>query len=497
MNSYWNIENNTNFDELKEDIDTDICIIGGGLTGLTTAYYLSKQNKDVVILERDKVCSHTSGGNTGKVTSQHGLFYKYLSDSKGETFAKKYLEANESAIKNIENIIKEENIQCDFEKQSAYVFTKQEKELEKIKNEVDTVNKISDISQFVEKVQLPINALGAIEFKNQAKYHPVKYADGLCKAIVKNNGRIFEHSKAIDLKSENGKNVVYLDNYKITANYVVIATRYPIINFPGYHFLKMYQSTSYSIIVDTNSDVPEGMYISSETPTVSFRSIKNGDKKLLQIVGYDYKTGTEILEDGYKKLEDIAKSMYPNSQVKYKWIAEDCISLDKIPYIGEFSNLLNNVYVATGYNKWGITSSNIAATIIFDKILGRKNIYEDVFKSTRMEPVKNREEVKNIVKEATNSILLKKFQVPEEELKDVQKEHGEIIEYNGSKVGIYKDKNGVIHQVKPICTHLGCELSFNNVDKTWDCPCHGSRFMYEGESIEAPSIKNLEKYKQI
>ena len=241
MNSYWNQEKTKNHTQLKQDESTDTCIIGAGLTGLTTAYYLAKQNKDVIILEKDKICTHTSGENTGKATSQHGLIYKYLTNSKGENFAKKYMEANETAIKEIEQISQQEDIQCDFERESAYVFTKKQEELEKIKQEVEAVEKISNISQFVEKIELPINALGAIEFKEQAKIHPVKYANGLAKAIIKNNGRIYENSKVIDIKKENGKCVVYLDNYKVTANNVVIATRYPIINMPGYHFLKMYQ----------------------------------------------------------------------------------------------------------------------------------------------------------------------------------------------------------------------------------------------------------------
>lgn len=492
MKSYWNEKKSCKFESLQNDINTDVCIIGGGLSGLTIGYYLSKKsNKDITIIEKDEICGHTSGHTTGKVTSQHGLFYKYLIDSKGVDFAKKYLAANEEAIDNIEKIAIEENIDCDFKRESAYVFTTEQKEVEKIKEEVVATRSIGKQSEFLENINLPINIFGAIKFNNQAFFHPVKYADGLCRAVINSNGKIYENTKAVEVKKDDDKFIVYTNNGKITADYVVIATRYPIINVPGYYFLKMYQSTSYAIIVDTNAKLEHGMYISSETPTISFRTIQDENKVLLQVVGYDFKTGEKVISNGYKELEQLIKSMYPNSNVLYKWTSEDCITLDKIPYIGRFSNMMENIYVATGYNKWGMTLSNIAGNIISDEILGRENKYEDIFKSTRLEPIKNRKELGNMIKQASNSIVFNKFKVPEEKLREIDKCVGKIIEIDGEKVGVYKDENGKIFQVNPVCTHLGCELSFNQEDKTWDCPCHGSKFTVEGKSIEPPSIKNL------
>lgn len=493
MQSYWEKErkNYKEFESVKEDINTSVCIIGGGITGLNTAYYLSK-NLDVVVVERDRICSHTSGGTTGKVTSQHGIFYKYLGDSQGKEFASKYLEANEKAINNIENIINKENIDCDFEREKSYVFTKKETELYKIEDEKKAVDKIhKGLSKVVKKIDLPMEIAGAIEFENQAKIHPIKYAYGLVDSILKNNGKIFENSQATDIKKEGGKCVIHVNDNKIIADYVVVATRYPFMIIPGYYFLKMYQSTSYAIVVDCKKELFDGMYISLETPTVSFRTIKDGDRKLLLAVGYDYKTGTEELRNGYSRLETVVRKMYPDAEVIYKWSAEDCITLDKIPYIGKLSNMMPNVYVATGFNKWGLTSSNIAADIITDKILGRENEYEEIFKSTRVEPVKNRQEVGNMLKEAGKSIVLSRFKIPKAELDDIKIGEGKIIEIDNVKIGVYKSNTGDIYKVKPICTHMGCELYFNNIEKVWECPCHGSKFTYDGKSIEVPSNKDL------
>lgn len=494
MQSYWEEErkNHKEYESLNNNLNVSVCVIGGGLTGLSTAYYLSN-NTSVAVIERNKICGSTSGKNTGKITSQHGIFYKYLIDSQGKEYAKKYLEANEKAINNIERIVDKEKIDCDFERENAYVFTKKETEVDKLKDEQKAVDKINrGLCKFVKITELPMEISGAIEFENQAKFHPLKYGYGLADCILKNNGRIFENSQVTDIKKENGKYAVYANKNKIVADYVVITTRYPFMKVPGYYFLKMYQSTSYAIIVDPKKELFSGMYINYEVPNISFRTINDGHRKLLLAVGYDYKTGTENLKDGYSRLESTVRKMYPDADVLYKWSAEDCITLDKIPYIGEYSTMMPNVYVATGFNKWGLTSSNVAANIISDEILGINNEYIDVFRAKRVEPIKNREEIGNMLKEANKSILLSKFKIPQVELDDIKMGEGKIIEVNKKKVGVYKANNGQIFKVKPICTHLGCELYFNNIDKVWECPCHGSKFTNDGKSIEVPSNKNLQ-----
>lgn len=496
MNSYWEEErkNHDLFEEIKEDKKVSVCIIGGGLTGLQTAYNLSDK-LDVVILEKDRICGSTSGKTTGKITSQHGVFYDYLIDSQSKEFAKMYLEANEKAIQNIKDIIEKEEIECDLEEESSYVFTKQETKLDMIKNEQKAVDKLQkEKSDYVKEIELPTEISGAIEFKNQAQFHPLKYAYGLAKAIIKNDGKIYENTKVTDIKRENEKYVVYANKNKVIADYVVLATRYPIMNVPGYYFLKMYQSTSYAMVFDAKKKLFYGMYISYETPNVSFRTIRDGDRELLLAVGYDYKTGTEELRDGYQRLEVIVRKMYPDAEVLYKWTAEDCISLDKIPYIGQYSSIMKNLYIATGFNKWGVTSSNVAANIITDKILQKENKYEEIFKSTRIEPIKNRQEMGDMLKEANKSILLSRFKIPKEELDNIKIGEGKIIKIDNTKVGVYKSKTGEIYKVKPICTHLGCELYFNNIEKIWECPCHGSKFTYDGKSIEVPSNKDLKTF---
>ena len=461
MNSYWNqTQEERKYPKLTQDIGADVAIIGGGLTGIQTAYLLANRGLKVAVLEKDKLCSGTTGGSTGKITSQHGILYKYLKDLNGKDFAKKYYEANEQAKENIIKIINKEKIECDLERKNAYVFTEVEKEVQKIKEEVEYTKKIDISSQFVSEIDLPIDIYGAIKFENQAQFDPVKYVYGLSKCIIKNGGEIYENSKVLETVEDDGKYIVMTKEGSVRAKHLVIATRYPIIRFPGYYFMKMYQSTSYALLVDTHTDLElDGYYINSETPVLSFRTVKTDGKNLLLAVGYDYKTGTEIIGNAFEYLKARIKNMYPEAEVLKTWTAEDCISLDKIPYIGDFSDIMDNCYVATGFNKWGITSSNIGAKIIADKILGNRNEYEDIFESSRLGIIKNKDEVMNMIKEAGEGIILERIK----------------------------------GKPTPTCTHLGCKLSWNPIEEVWECPCHGSKFTKRGFVIEGPAIENLEK----
>lgn len=535
MNSYWinSEKNKEKYNKVEKNIETDICIIGGGITGISTAYYLTKENLKVTVLDMGKIGFQTTGNSTAKITSQHGLFYKDLKDSKGEDFARLYYDANEDAIKNIKKIVEKEKIQCDLECQSAYVLAANKEEVQKVKDEVEVVRGFGGHAEYLEREDIDknlliLNPLAAIRFKNQAQFNSYKYTIELAK-ICKNLGaNIYENTKVVDVRDE--KDYYYLeteDGYKIKAKYLVITTKYPIINIPGFYFMKMYQSTSYGISIPVKEKLFDGMYITSTNPKVSLRMAKvdnniikdvvdgnienyaKQDKEnrkrvkekqnskidneyVLIVVGADHKTGEKTdLSNSYKKLENIAKQIYPQGKVENYWNTEDYITLDKIPYIGKYSNMWENAYVATGFNKWGITTSNIATNIITDMIIGRKNRYEDIFISTRVEPVKNRQEVGNMLKETVSSLVLKKFELPESEQASLKNEEGKIIEIEGEKVGAYKDKEGRIYTIVPKCAHLGCELSWNNLDKTWDCPCHGSRYDYTGKMLYGPTVKDL------
>lgn len=498
MNSLWLDSNNNNnkFDNLNDDINCDVCIIGGGIFGLTCAYYLSKVGLDIVVLEKDSIGGKATGHTTGKITSQHGLFYKYLVDNFGIEYAKDYLFSNEQAIQNIKEIIDNEQINCDFEYQSNFVYTMNKSELNIIKEEVDYVNKLGYQSNFVTSTALPFDIQGAIQFKNQVCFNSIKYINGLVDCIIKNNGKIFENTLVTDLKNNDNFHTTFTaNNNTITSKYVIFACNFPFLNFPGMYFLKMYQSTSYIIAIDPKKTPFNGMYITASSPTLSLRHAYYNGKKIILIGGGDHKTGiTGSYEKTYGYLEEFAKQYYPNCEILFKWDTEDSISIDKIPYIGPFSTTMSGVYIGTGFKKWGMTLSNVAANIIYDMVLGNANQYSYLYDSTRYNPIKNRSEVKNVLNQSINSLFINKLKHSKTSFDSIKDNSGGIVDINNQKVGIFKDTSGNIFAINPICPHLGCLLSWNDTDKTWDCPCHGSRFDFMGKNIYGPAYSDLEIY---
>lgn len=432
MKSLWLESTNTinPNGKITDDTSADVCIIGAGISGITTAYYLTKRGYKTIVLEKDEIGHGVTGHTTAKITSQHNLIYHYLSKQYGIKFAKKYFEANEEAIKNIENIIRENNIECDYERKDNYIYTINEENIEKIEEEADSLKYINIDAKKVEKSDLPFNIKSAIVFKNQAQFNPIKYIYGLVKYILDNKGRIFTNSLCTDIKKDNGQYEIYVNGKKVYAKYVVLASQYPFLKVPGFYFAKMYQASSYVIGIETKCKLPKDMYLSIDEPNFSLRTYKN----LLLIGGAGHKTGSKVdYNQTYGILENKAKELYPDLDIKYIWSTRDAITLDKIPYIGEYSSLMPNVYVMTGFNKWGMTSSNVAANIIADKISNGGNVYVDIFKSTRLKPITNKDEMKNMIVDGTKSLILDRINAENIDTKDIKNNSGGVIDVDGKK----------------------------------------------------------------
>lgn len=456
--SFWN--NNfeiEEFDALEEDIETEVCVIGGGITGISTAYYLAQSGLDVVILEKDKIASKTTGHTTGKISLQHDIFYNYLVENYGFNYAKKYALANKEALENINEIIKKEGIDCDFETKDSIIFSENPKEFSNLQEEARICKRLGIEAEFIRKIELPIIIQGGVRFAGQAQFNPIKYINGLCKSLVDKNVFIYENTKAVEYKKRGKKLEIIAENgdmrFSVLADNVVVATRYPIFDFPGMYFIKNYQELEYAMCVEVTENINNmPMYLSADNPSISFRTALKDDKRYLLVIGNGAKTGEKIGRDEYSVLEEKVRKCFGEYIIKDKWTAEDVISLDKLPYIGRYSKLLPNMYVATGFKKWGMTFSNIAANIISQEILEKKSKYSVLFNPSRVNPIKNGTEMKNMIATTCKSLL--------------------------------KDSNH-------ICTHLGCKTIFNETTGTWDCPCHGSIYDKNGKLIDGPSKKNL------
>ncbi len=417
------------FPTLKEDIKTDVLIIGGGIAGILTAFFLHKQGVDYILVEKSRICSGNTQNTTAKITFQHGLIYDKILKDIGTDGARLYLNAHKSAFEKYEQLCK--NIDCDYEKRDNFVYSVNSRE--KLENELEALEQIGYPAEFCEKIPLPLKTDGAVKFANQAQFHPLKFLSEISK-----NLNIFENTFVRELAG----NSAVTNTGKIEAKSIIVTTHFPFINKHGSYFIKLYQHRSY-VIALKNAQVVNGMFVDENDTGLSFRNYGN----LLLLGGGGHKTG----KDGgnWNELRDFAAKNYPEAKEEHFWAAQDCISLDKMPYIGQYSKRTSNFYTATGFNKWGMTGAMLSAMLLSDIIAGRKNEFLELFSPSR-------------------SILKPQLLV------------------NG-----FESAKNLLTVSEKRCPHLGCALKWNKAEHSWDCPCHGSRFSHDGKLLDNPANGNL------
>jgi glycine/D-amino acid oxidase-like deaminating enzyme len=430
MESLWVAKSNMpSFEKLYGDNQTDVLIIGGGIAGILTAYHLQQKGIKYILVEKDKICGETTENTTAKITIQHGLIYDKIIKNYGVEGAQKYLKANSLALKRYNEICK--NIDCDYEIKDNYVYSINH--LNKLENEIKALEKIGCDAKLCSSISLPLTTVGAVKVPNQAQFNPLKFISSIAKSL-----NIYEHTFIREIVND----TAFFENGKIKAKSIVVTTHFPFINKHGLYPLKLYQHRSY-VIALSNAQKIDAMYVDESKSGLSFRQSND----LLLLGGGGHRTG----EKGgcWSEIRKFANENYPNSKEKYHWAAQDCISLDSIPYIGKYSKSTPNLYVITGFNKWGMTSSMVGATIISDMIAEKENDYADIFSPSRS-MIKPQLFVNGFV--ATKSLLT------------------------------FSNKR---------CPHLNCALKWNSPEHSWDCPCHGSRFSTDGKVLNNPANGNI------
>ena len=430
MHSLWS-ETVTlpSFESLNKNVKTDVLIIGGGIADILTAHYLQQAGVNYVLVEAGTICNGITKNTTAKITSQHGLIYYDIMKKYGMDTAGLYLEANEAALLEYRKL--SGKILCDFVEESNYVYSMTDRK--KIEQELDTLRKLEYPAAFAENLPLPFPTAGAVTFPSQAKFHPLKFLAELAKPL-----HIYEHTKVQELVG----NLAITNHGKIQADKIIVTSHFPFINKHGSYFLKLYQQRSY-VLALTDAPKSSGMFVDESEKGLSFRTHQN----LLLLGGGSHRTGKQ--GGTWQELRNFAATFYPNSREVYHWSTQDCMTLDNIPYIGQYSNRTPNLYVATGFNKWGMTSSMVAALLLRDLITGKKTPYASVFSPSR-------------------SIW-----------------HPQLF-INGAESAA-----NLLTPTKKRGPHLGCALKWNKTEHTWDCPCHGSRFTEAGELIDNPATDDL------
>ncbi|MCI8466310.1 MAG: FAD-dependent oxidoreductase [Lachnospiraceae bacterium] len=483
-------------ERLQGDRNAEVAVIGGGMAGILTARLLAESGIDVVVLEAAEIGSGQTKNTTAKITSQHGLIYDKLAEQFGMEAAGQYASANEKAICEYRRIIDDYKIACHFTKSSAYLYTEEAAEgqaekltrkgemAETLMREAETARALGILAEFTVETELPFPVAGAVRFQEQAHFHPLEFLKKIAEGLT-----IYEHTPALSV--EEGR--IRTERGTVTAEQVVFATHYPFINMPGYYFMRMYQERSYVLALDTGNlagslpFLPEGMYYGVDTEGLSLRSADG----LLLLGGENHRTGENREGGRYRRLGRRARELWPGCEERFRWSAQDCMTLDGIPYIGKFSTKIPNWYVATGFQKWGMTGAMAAAMIIRDAIVGKENPDGKVFAPERFTPSAS---AKNFISGGLHTIRdlsREVFALPRAMTEELPCGHGGVVEYEGKKAGVYKEENGKLHVVSVRCPHLGCQLEWNPDEKSWDCPCHGSRFDYTGKRIDNPAQEGI------
>ncbi len=429
MNSIWNLTSEAPyFESLNGNIKTDVLIIGGGITGILCGYMLKESGIDCIIAEADRILKGVTQNTTAKITSQHGLIYHKIAQKYENEKAKLYYEAQNNALRKYRELCGK--IPCDLEECDSYVYTLHN--LKKLEDELNTLQKIGCNADFCKNTELPFDVQGAIRFEGQAHFNPLKLLYALSKDL-----KIYENTRITHIEP----NRATAETGTIEANKIIVATHFPFINKHGWYFVKMHQHRSY-VIALKNATPPKGMYVDEAMCGLSFRSY-NG---LLLLGGGSHRTGKD--GGGWQELEDFAKKYYPSSREVCRWATQDCMTLDGIPYIGRYFGGTSDLYVATGFNKWGMSSAMVSAMVLADMIQERNNPYTELFNPSRS--IFHMQLVSNLAHSAL----------------------------------------GLLTPTVPRCPHLGCALKYNHHEHTWDCPCHGSRFTKDGRVIDNPANGN-------
>ncbi|HZK25623.1 MAG TPA: FAD-dependent oxidoreductase [Oscillospiraceae bacterium] len=489
---YWLASSpQTNYPRLEEDVTVDAAIIGGGITGITCAYLLKKAGLTVAVVEADHLAQGATGHTTAKISSQHGLIYQKIKQQMGQAAAQQYAEANETAIRQFEKIIKEEEIACDFSPQAAYVYTERDGYREKIEAEAELASKLGIEATVAETIALPFPVKAALRFAKQAQFHPRKFLLPLAESVPGNGSYIFEQSRIVGIDNDHNYLLKTADGNRIHAEKVIIATHYPCYNKSGFYFTRIYQGRSYVVAVKAQQPYPGGMYITAEEPGRSFRSLPTAEGELIMVGGEHHKAGQGAdTREHYQALAQSAGEIFPQSAICCRWSTQDCITLDGLPYIGQFLPSTPNLYLATGYQRWGMTNSMVAAMLLRDLITKGESPWQDVYNPSRLTLAASAKPFVTVNLNVANQLIKGKLATAPTEV-ELKPGEAKVMMVNDDKVGAYRDQQGTLHLVDTSCTHLGCELQWNAAELSWDCPCHGSRFTYKGEIIEGPAIKAL------
>lgn len=470
----------TNYPGFEQSDRADVAVIGGGIVGLTAAWLLTKAGCAVSVLEARKVGQQVTGRSTAKITAQHALIYARLAETLGLERARLYGEANHSGAELIAALASDLDIACDLERKDAYAYTHRSQRMAAIEAEANAARSLGFDAEIVQPAPLPFTTSGALRFAHQAQFNPAKYLVGLASAIVDNGGRIFENTRIGDVeKRKGGKGWrAKVGRHYLDAEHLVVATNVAMWNPAGLDVKLRPRCHTAMAFRAVSEGTLDGMFIDIDSPSHSIRMGRDRDGPLLIVLGPSFVTGNDgNVADRFRELERWVRTNIPAGDVVWRWVNEDYDSPDGVPFAGELGRDAPGMYVATGFNGWGISNGTAAAMLIADQVQGVANPWRALYNPARRVP-------KDFNRGGDSRSVV-------DTLDDIERGAGGVIEHGKQKVAVWKDADGQPHALSAACTHMGCTVTWNNADLTWDCPCHGSMFTHDGQVIHGPASEPL------
>jgi glycine/D-amino acid oxidase-like deaminating enzyme/nitrite reductase/ring-hydroxylating ferredoxin subunit len=480
---------------LDGEVRADVVVIGGGIVGITSALLLAEAGASVVLLEAGRLAGGTSGYTTAKVSSQHGLIYSRLRSKHGAEVARRYGEANEAALAWIAARVERDGIDCDFRRQPSFAYVTHADQRAQVEQETEAALQAGLPATLVEQTPLPYPVEAAVRFDNQAEFHPRRYLLALAERLDAAGVRIFERSHAVEVgDAPGGGQAVKAPGGRIVAERVVLATHYPFLD-RSLAIARLAPQRSYAIACRIAGAPPEGIHISGGSPTRSIRAVPvDGGEELLLVGGEGHRTGTvRDTELRYERLEAFAREHWDVVGVEHRWSAQDPVTVDLLPYVGRLTPRNDRVLMASGFAKWGMTGGTAAALLLADLALGRAAQWADLFDPNRIALAAAPRLVKENAQVAVRFVgdRLRKGEAASPE--ELAPGEGAIVRRGHEQLAVHRADDGALTAVSARCTHLGCLVAWNDGERSWDCPCHGSRFAPDGTVLEGPAVHRLER----
>lgn len=482
----------TDYESLDgETVTVDTAVVGGGIVGITTARHLTEAGQTVAVIESNRIASGVTAHSTAKLTSQHGLIYDSLVSQFGERRARLYAAANEAAIDEVTTRADAEGVDGDVRRTPAYTYTTGRKGKARIRDEVEAARRVGLDAAYTESTPLPYDIVAAVKFEEQAAFHPRAYLCSLAEGIVDDGSFIFEGATAQDV--DRGRRCrVRTDRGAVVADDVVVATHFPFYD-RGLYFARLTPKQSYVLAARLDGEVPEGMYYRHGNPYFSVRPQPAGEESIVLIGGQNHRTGHGgPTFQYYRKLEREARSKFDVASIEYRWSTQDFVAADGVPYVGKLAPGTDHVYVATGFGGWGLSNGTAAGMLLADLVRGVENPWRDVYRPTRVTPTASARRLMSHNLHAAKHFV--RDRLPQSRPADVRGlDPGEagIVESDEVPTAVYRDEDGDYHAVSAVCPHMGCTVTWNDAERTWDCPCHASRFEYDGDVVDGPAVEPL------